>query len=213
MSRKTNNNSTDGMMQRCIYIVSGWPRTFTSMMMGCLSAGGMECTRSKGRDMMRDRFTDEYEMNRGGVFELGPRGLQHFYNNPAEYEGKVVKITCQNGMRMPEWVGGYRVLFTLRHPEELIQSYEYTFSKMLMNDDGIYLKNIRRIYRGCPWPKMVMQPGKIIDARNTDFGLCVSYFDKIRDAGWPIDPVAAAEYVNPELYHFRLPELCVGVRL
>ena len=51
-----------------IFIVSGFMRTGTSMMMKCLEAGGLEAVFNPTRERMNKDFGDEHDQpNEGGV--------------------------------------------------------------------------------------------------------------------------------------------------
>ena len=57
-----------------LYIVSGFMRTGTSMMMKALEAGGLEAAYQQSREAMRKRYADEhYDPNVGGRYELRRR--------------------------------------------------------------------------------------------------------------------------------------------
>ena len=74
-----------------IYVVSGFMRTGTSMMMKALEAGGMDASYKQSRDVMKDHYADEYyNPNIGGLYELEKQDYQK-WDFPRDYEGKLIK--------------------------------------------------------------------------------------------------------------------------
>jgi len=58
-------------MDNTLYVVSGFMRTGTSMMMRALENAGMNASYKQSRDEMKSRFADEfYDPNIGGLYEL-----------------------------------------------------------------------------------------------------------------------------------------------
>ncbi|MBN1780966.1 sulfotransferase family protein [bacterium] len=97
-----------------ISIVSGLPRSGTSLMMQMLEKGGMET--------MTDQNRKPDENNCRGYYEYEKvRSLQKDAAWIAEAEGKCVKIIAQLLYFLP---GGfrYRILFMERHMEEIVRS-------------------------------------------------------------------------------------------
>ena len=84
-----------------IYIVSGWMRSGTSMMIRALEAGGMEAVYTPGHPDY-ELSKEDYRLNR----------------SPELYEGKVVKSLRFGTEQMWPWPGGYRVVFMDRDSRE-----------------------------------------------------------------------------------------------
>ena len=107
---------------KTLYVVSGFMRTGTSMMMKALEAGGMDACYRQSRDEMKNRFADEhYDPNIGGLYEL-ERGDYQKPDFPKGYEGKLIKALNQGIPKMavmPE----IRAVFMRRDAEEIRQSY------------------------------------------------------------------------------------------
>ena len=73
---------------KTLYVVSGFMRTGTSMMMKALEAGGLEACYRQSREEMRLRFADEhYDPNVGGLYELEREDYRE-KGFPRKYEGK-----------------------------------------------------------------------------------------------------------------------------
>lgn len=112
-----------------VYVVSGFMRSGTSMMMKALEAGGMEAAYRQSRDVMKDRFADaEYDPNIGGLFELERADYQK-PDFPHGYEGKLIKALRMGPGRMAVMPGGIRVVFMRRDAEEIRQSYMAFFGR------------------------------------------------------------------------------------
>lgn len=189
-----------------IYVVSGFMRSGTSMMMRALEAGGLEAAFAPERDEMNERFGDEdYQPNPGGFYELNRREYRE-HGFPRKYEGKLIK--CLWGGLPRFVVGAYQIVFMLRDPEEIRQSFESFFNQpappMLTTydeqmQDAIDLLRNRRDTTVC-----VLQYRDVIADP-------VSAFEQLLGSGWPIDVEQAAAVVDPELCRFRLEELTVGI--
>ena len=79
---------------KTLYVVSGFMRTGTSMMMKALEAGGLDACYKQSREEMKNRYADEhYDPNIGGLYELERKDYQK-PNFPRDYEGKLIK--CLN---------------------------------------------------------------------------------------------------------------------
>ena len=98
-----------------VIVVSGLPRSGTSMMMKMLEAGGLEVLTDNIRKPNEDNPKGYYEFER--VKKL-PEGDTAWLD---QAEGKVVKIISQLLMSLPEGYT-YCVLFMRRHIEEILAS-------------------------------------------------------------------------------------------
>lgn len=105
-----------------IYVVSGYMRSGTSMMMEALQAGGLEAAYSERRDIdMNARWGEpdgSYVPNER-YFELD----RYDYRRPdfaQAFDGKLVKCLFGGAVRLP--VGEYRCVFMRRPTAEIAQS-------------------------------------------------------------------------------------------
>lgn len=208
-----------------IYIVSGWPRSGTSMMMQACEAGGMEVVRSKQRDVFNAAHSDSnYKPNPESLYEPAMKDVR----NPQWWKsqaGKVVKCVAPWLKYLP--VSEYSVVFMLRDPEEIRQSFEASWlqrgANEMVNSDTTYV---------APYGTRLSLPtdvlrSKIYDAldelanrRDVQNVLALNYrwdvlenpskaFEKVAKY-WPIDPVRAAAVVDRECYRFRMERLTIG---
>lgn len=190
-----------------IYIVTGYMRSGTSMMMQCLQAGGLEAVFDKRREDMNKNFGDtHYQPNKKGFFELSyPE-----YNKigfPLQYKGKLIK--CLRGGVYEMAVHQYKVVYMLRDPEEIRQSYEAFFGHNA--DDQILSK----------YHEEMDKTISLLENRK-DVDLCVfqyrdvvenptKYFTILKNQGWPIDVEKAVNEVDAEQCRFRIEKLVVGL--
>lgn len=186
-----------------IWIVSGHPRSGTSMMMQALMAGGMVGAWDSGRNLYLSQYEDaEYKANPDGCFEI----LHSTYDDPAfasTYAGKVVKVFHWG---LPVLAAGeYRVLYMQRDPVEIWASVRallrHRRQRSYPDVDQINARALMALAQRtdvssvdvCDYNAMVADP------RPT--------FERIAASGWPIDVTAAAAVVNPEHYRFRKDRL------
>lgn len=190
-----------------IYIVSGYTRSGTSMMMQALIEGGLNGAYDIGREKMNENFGDEYyKPNVYGFFELYIHRYQKL-NFPLDYKGKLIKI-INTGLRNLS-VHEYKIVYMLRNPEEIRQSYEAFFSRNLtmkleeyepwMNKHILMMKN-RRDVKSID----VFQYREVLKDP-------LKYFSILREHGWPIDVYKSITTIDPSQNRFRIEELEVGI--
>jgi len=104
---------------RINYIVSGLERSGTSLLMQILRAGGVPCAFDQA-----SRPPDEN--NPRGYFELeGGKVISRLRDGVfplADYRGRFIKITAYGMKFLPP--GQYRVIYTERHIDEVLDSME-----------------------------------------------------------------------------------------
>ncbi len=188
-----------------IYLVTGFPRSGTSMMMACLEAGGMECVSSPQRDCLNDAHADAlYRPNPHGLYEPSMAEMSD-PTFPRMHEGKAVKVVVPFLGRLA--VASYRVLFMRRDAEEIRQSLEGAFGERL---------TCERIENA------VSEAIKTLaNRRDVDMTTEVEYrwvlknpqtfFRSLYLFGWPINPEKAAAAVQPELCRFKRELLTEGL--
>ncbi len=191
------------------YIVSGFPRSGTSMVMQALEAGGIELVYSELRDkQMNEAMSDkEYKANPKSLYET-PVPLQASPGFPLPYTGKALKVLLPPfGTATTLELGIYVVIIMKRDPEEVRQSFEAFFMP-----------------RGGKWPfqnrdhyNTLFESGvKLLKLRNDTKVLVWNYKNVISQPlkhfkqVWNIDAKAAASIVDPELYRFQLKKLTKG---
>lgn len=189
---------SEGML-KTTYLVSGHPRSGTSMLMQALASGGLEPAHSPALDAAATS-PDGYEQNPAGFFELSLREQQHPWF-PARHWGKLIKVGFPQLSGLAP--GKYVALFMMRHPEEIRMSHRALGKKaarLWWDTDEEYLTLMKR-YLAAAALRLDMQVLEVwysdilSDPRKS--------FERIRQFGVPIDPVAAAACIKPEYYRHR----------
>lgn len=197
------------MSSEAVYVVGGYMRTGTSMMMRALEAGGMNARYRESRNEMAARFGDKnYVPNRDGLYEL-ERNDYLAFDFPLGFEGCLIKGLNRSVPRMKVMPNGIRVVFMMRDKEEIRQSYMAFFpDRPLQNLENLernMLDIIERIQNRRDvlgthvfWYRQVLERPEY-------------HFQLLADAGWPIDSQAAAAIVDPALCRYKLEDLTEGV--
>ena len=188
-----------------IVIVSGLPRSGTSMMMKMLEAGGIPPLTDKLRTADNDNPKGYYEFERVKQMDKGDTAWM------AQAQGKVVKVISALLKHLPPSYN-YQVIFLRRHMSEILASQR----KMLINrgedpdkmDDAqmtmLFENHVRQVES---W--LAQQPNIEV--------LYVHYSDVMADPltainsmgrflGRDLDVRAMAEVVDPNLYRNRQTE-------
>ena len=133
--------------KQVVTVVSGLPRSGTSLMMKMLEAGGLVVVQDGLREADTDNPKGYYEFERVKQMDKGDTGWM------AEAQGKVVKIISALLKHMPPEYE-YRVIFMRRHMEEILASQR----KMLVHrgeaadkmDDtkmaGLFEKHLTQVF-------------------------------------------------------------------
>lgn len=195
-------------MNEPVYVVSGFMRTGTSMMMRALEAGGLEARYRQDRDTMKNRYRDDqYDPNLGGLYELERKDYRAF-GFPAGYEGKLIKALNQGVPRMAVMPGGIRVVFMRRDAEEIRQSYDAFFGRELQNIDHLE-RNMADIIQRIRNRRDVLSLDVLWYRDVVDDPIAA--FQTLVDSNWHIDAQAATATVEPELCRFKIEHLSVGI--
>jgi len=201
-----------------IYIVSGFMRSGTSMMMRCLHAGGMSPVYDKRKDKQLEHLSSEdYQMNER-FYELTAKDF-FAKGFPLRFEGKVVKVLAPGLYRLPDYP--YAVVFMLRHPVEIyascIAAFEVKQNESLLSGDVVpCYPPSPLVYYQTVFSLVERQRKKgwrvaTVGARSTA-KWPLRTFCRLADRGWPIDPCAAAAAVDPARLRFRKESLAVRDR-
>lgn len=206
-----------------IYVVTGFMRSFTSMMMRALVAGGMDAVFDASRDKwLEEKAADlaAYHPNPNGLYEVSNEQRDALFRRPREFDGKLIKQLCVYGwIDLPFWEGRYKVLLMLRDPDEIRESAQRFTGKdaAFLDDSGKpKLPFTAEVYRHI----MIRALRQLRGRRDIDFLAVkgtdvlrepVAAFNRIALAGWPIAPERCAETIQPELYRcIKEPATGVG---
>ena len=181
-----------------IYIVTGFMRSYTSMMMECLMEGGMEAA---------------YDDTK--LYELSPEKRLRFRADPSPWEGKLLKFLCNYGqMFMPFHVGTYRTVLLIRDPIDIKRSWEKMAGTAMLDENKKKISPTQwcRLYQS--YMRTILMEGRV--RRDVDMlpietrALLenpVSEFTRMRDVGWPINPEKAASRIDySRLKQVYIPE-------
>lgn len=178
------------------YMVTGFPRSGTSMMMACLEAGGMKCYKSQAREQFREACRDDYyDPNPFGIYEPESHQLKGSFGDTA------VKVLIHHLDRVSSCKHS---IVMRRDPEEIRQSLEaftgerlgYSFVRSYnkhMDNTIVRLKDICISVVIAEYTGVISNP--------------IAFFN---DLNWPIDSNLASRIVDPSLYRFRRELLIVG---
>lgn len=201
-----------------IYVVTGFMRSFTSMMMRALVTSGMDAVYDTSRDTWLEEVSADlkaYHPNPNGVYEINEQQRDTLIKRPQEFDGKLLKHLCVYGwLDLPFWAGRYKVLLMLRDPEEIKESAQrFTGESPAFKDDAgtPKLPFTADIYRQI----MIRAIRQLRGRRDIDY-LAVkgsdvlseplAAFNRIQLAGWPIDPEKCAGTIDPKLYRCHTKE-------
>lgn len=190
-----------------IYLVTGYMRSGTSMMMQSLIAGGLEALYDERRENMNKSYGDEhYKPNAKGFYEPSYMEYRKF-GFPKMHDGKLLKV-LRGGVPMLA-VADYLVILMRRHPEEIRQSYEAFFGgkadMVILNNYEERLTNTEEMIRNRRDMNLTcLDYRTVVDDPNLAF-------ETLRENGWPIDVDVAAANVDPTQCRFRLELLEVGI--
>lgn len=179
-------------MTEPIYIVSGFPRSGTSMMMRALEAGGIPCVYSPAGDANRNRNTliPGYVPNPHGFYEDADLTPGVWSN----YRGKAVKVIRDDLSFLP---AGERLrgVYMRRDPAEIRRSYVGILSGPYGESAFSFLDDYESKVASD-----VARLGAIV----------LDYADVVADPwrelarlDWPINLSRAAMTVDPALYRHR----------
>jgi hypothetical protein len=190
-----------------LYVVSGFMRTGTSMMMKALEAGGLDAAYRQSRELMRRRFADtHYDPNVGGLYELA-RADYMAPDFPAKYNGRLIKALNSGVPAMNVMPSGIRVVFMRRDAEEIRQSYLAFFGQDLPM--GNFQPRMERVLA------VIRNRRDVVSCHEFWFRDVVAdpagHFAVLAEAGWPIAPAACAAVVDPGCCRYRREHLEEGI--
>ena len=184
------------------YIVGGWQRCGTSMMMESLIAGGMEAifSRERTKAMNANAGSETYVPNR----EYFEPGIEHLRSAkwPHMCAGRLFKM-LQNGPLNLSLSGFHmNIVYMCRDPHEAFESYRAAFGKNppgTRNPQHLWQRHQENLQKMMLRHDMTVVPVWYNNTRDYPGQV----FEDLWNRGWPIDPQRAAETVKPELKRFH----------
>lgn len=191
------------MRKDTIYVVSGYMRSGTSMMMKCLEASGMEACYSTKKDaVLNQKYErDDYKPNPEGFYELGRKD----FNDPdfvKAFSGKLIKVLHWRLDKLPK--AKYKVVFIKRDPKEIEVSYLKMFQRrppfVLQKYDELVVETVKKLEE------------KNIEVDLIDFKDVIknpeSVFSYLQNNNWPLKSIKKAmEAVNRKLYRSKASKI------
>lgn len=196
-----------------IYIVSGYRRSGTSMMMGALKAGMTSGAVLYQPGLEKFNQGEGYKPNPDGLWEVG----QAYYMRPKFLriipDESLVKILYDGLPNLPQKIP-YKIIFMTRDEQEIHASCDRVdahlrYQGVSENPPTNFNFDVFRPYQQIDIDHVL----SICDARNDVDLITLPYsdvierpldvFSAIKDFGFPLDPSAAAETVKPEFYRLK----------
>lgn len=189
----------DAMLKGTVYIVSGLPRSGTSLMMQMLAAGGLPT--------LTDGERNPDDNNPKGYYEYTPVKATAKDNSWVEQaDGQAVKVILQLLKHLPRPYS-YKVIFMERPLPEVLRSQQ----KMLGKNPDIFPETIANAFRReldrlpawveeMPQVELLRVPYQEVVANPHQWAEELASF-----LGKGLDTEAMAEAVDPQLYRNRQP--------
>ena len=197
------------------YLVTGTPRTGSSMMMRCLEFGGIPAA----ADKTDPEFGQGTQMNKYGCYEIGRANT----NTPQytvmqmfrEFPDMCIKIDMDRIMFIPLDVL-YRVVFMIRSAKSVRDSmlYQSTVSikRGLLKRAEAERKSGERFNSQAEYDRIIGERVRLLSQRANVIFQVINYdtilarpveeLQRLKDAGWPIDVKEAIRGVEPEEKRF-----------
>ena len=187
--------------ERMITIVSGLPRSGTSLMMQMLVAGGMTALSDGERQADADNPRGYLEWERIKQLPSDPTCI-------AEGEGKVVKVISRLLLSLPAG-HEYRVIFMQRPLQEVLASQDQMLRRRGTYKEGVnpaaisaaFEKHLREVYAwldGKPYVKSLRVQYHEVLSKPNDIAKQLAEFLRI-----PLDVAAMTQQVDASLYRNR----------
>lgn len=189
------------MSKPFVSIVSGLPRTGTSMMMKMIDAGGIPA--------LTDNIRAADEDNPKGYYEYEP--VKKTKQDSSWVEGavgKVVKLVHLLLLDLPTTYE-YRVVFTRRHLDEVVASQDVMLERLGKGGGDIKKEDLIRVYEA-----QLRKVDAYLEAQRAFSVLHVNYNEIVKDPapsvtkineflGGDLDTAAMMAVVDPKLYRQR----------
>ncbi|MFO7539424.1 MAG: sulfotransferase domain-containing protein [Chloroflexota bacterium] len=187
-----------------IIVVSGLPRSGTSMMMKMLEAGGIPPLTDKQRTADADNPQGYYEFERVKQLDKGDSDWL------PQAKGKAVKVISALLKHLPA-AYGYKVIFMERHMPEILASQHKMLVRRQEEADKVDDAQMAALFQ-----KHVSEIKEWLPAQPNFELLSIHYSDVLQD-GWSqiqavnqflgghLDEEAMANVIDPDLYRNRQP--------
>jgi hypothetical protein len=175
-----------------LYVVTGYMRSGTSMMMQALEAGGMTVAYQKAIDKSRQYRTGHLVR----YYELAPDEI-HKIDFPSAWHDCAIKVLVPDVPRLYVHRPGMHVVLMRRHPDEIRQSYQALFGPLPQ-------VNIKRLVDNAA--RRLAYRLDVLSLHQFEYQDVIAdplpYFRHLSGCGWPINATSAAQVIDPSLCHF-----------
>lgn len=181
------------------------------MMMQALQAGGMEIVSSPESERIANIEQDgDYHPNPGGRFELtAMEQCCTGFPDPKIYDNKVIKVFPDPWGPLCRIVAGdYKIIWLHRQSTQRWASFFRAHEKQPLlwcgHPDDVRYRHYRDLRAQEALGIVLIRSDCIVARVSYDYVLehAGEVFDSLAEAGWPIDPEAAARIPRPELNRF-----------
>lgn len=196
------------------YLVSGFPRSGTSMLMRSLEAGGLPPKTSEVRNGFASRVSDEsYQLNPGrDLYELTAQELAL----PWTYQdGVVIKVVAPLVSRIPKLPQETRVVFMWRNAEEVRQSYNAMMEPARNRRGQPQIRettaaDVEAVQR---WAvRFLREHYQVIEFEYREvLTNPLPHFQILARNGWPIDAEKSAAVPDPSYQRFKAENITEGL--
>ena len=177
------------------YIVSGYARSGTSMMMRCMELGGIECHYDKHHKVKSgSNKYGSYEVPRSE--SVTPEAYKSKWESMFNHPNKCVKIELMKIKHIPR-DKFYRVVMMLRHPQRIYLSLRHQWGDM---PDAQRVKEPDNYYRIVGQRIVMLSEMPNVELSIVEYSRVIKEtwptFLRLKNEGWPIDPEKAAAGVE-----------------
>jgi uncharacterized protein YcaQ len=161
-------------VERTVIVVSGLPRSGTSMMMQMLDAGGVE--------VLTDNLRTPDEDNPNGYYEY--EAVKHTAEDPSWLNGaggRAVKMVYRLLYDLPD-DRRYRVIFMKRDLDEVIKSQELMLERQGKPGGGLDHAQLADVYQ-----RQLAEARAWLDAQNNFDVLYIDFHDVLHDTASVVD--------------------------
>ncbi|MDM8555350.1 alkaline phosphatase family protein [Desulfococcaceae bacterium HSG7] len=185
-----------------ITIVTGLPRSGTSMMMQMLEAGGIHALTDGQRKADEDNPRGYFEFDKAAKLRTDRSWLE-------EAKGKAVKIVAQLLNSLPRGGGfEYRVIFMERDPDEVLLSQRTMLKRKEKTGAQLSDEKLKEVFAGQTSKVVRMLSGLAIPTLHIDYNKSVTAPEQAAQKvnaflGERLDEKAMAASISPALYRHR----------
>ncbi len=197
------------MIQFPNYMVTGYMRTGTTMMVESLEEAGLEPMVTPARDVrVHKRFKgDTYHPNKQGLYEMQNKQVLYAITHPEKINGKLIKCLMGGIPHMAAWKVGWKVIFMNRNYEEVRQSCRAF--ELVSPPSKEWWDFYRQLYKDQMDMRLDIDWVEINYRDVLEDPLPI--FDNLVELGWPINPLRAVSVPDPVRCRYRVEDLVEGV--